>query len=293
MKLVEPFGIKTGNELSSTYATENIGSILLSTGKITSNDVALIAAFQKQKGLRFGDAAKALGLINEDDIQKVLSYQFDFPFQEANEGNFSKELYAAYQPFSAQAEGLRNIRGQLMLRWFTGTRKFLAIVSPNRGDGRSSLAANLSLVFSQLGERTLLIDANLRQPQQHMLFKLSDGYGLSDMLAGRANSGVITGVPVFRDLSILPAGTPPPNPAELVGRNFKNCLLQLQTEFDTIIIDTPSADQGMDAQIIASAGGGALMLARQQHTRFDDALSLKTTLQETGCQCLGAILTDF
>ncbi len=293
MNLVEVGNIKMVGELSTMHTIDSIGSILLSTGKISSDDAERIIALQKQKGLRFGDAAKALGLIDENDIQKALSHQFDFPFQEANKSSFNKDLYAAYQPFSSQVEELRNIRGQLMLRWFSDTRKFLSIVSPNRGEGRSSLAANLAIVFSQLGGRTLLIDADLRQPRQHTLFNLNGGYGLSDMLAGRANSGVITGVPMFRDLSILPAGTVSPNPAELIGRGFKNCLGQLQAQFDTIIIDTPSVEQGMDAQIIASAGGGALVLARQHQTRLNDVQSLKATLEETGCLCLGAVLTDF
>ena len=113
-----------------------------------------------------------MNLISEEDIQQALSQQFDFSFLANANVDFSDELIAAYQPFGEQAEVLRGIRSQLMLRWFNNTRKTLAITSPDNGEGRSYFAANLAIVFSQLGERTLLVDADLRQPRQHQLFKI-------------------------------------------------------------------------------------------------------------------------
>jgi protein-tyrosine kinase len=185
------------------------------------------------------------------------------------------------------------VRGQLMLRWFIDVHKTLALVGPSRNEGRSYLAANLAIVFSQLGKRTLLIDADLRQPRQHALFKLQGDYGLSDVLAGRADLRVVTRTTVFPDLSVLPAGTVPPNPVELISRGFKNCLQQLQIEFDVILIDTPPSEQGIDAQIITSLCGGALLVVRQDKTKLNDLQLLKEALQDTRSQCLGAVLTNF
>lgn len=284
---------KISNNIIKIENTASMGDLLLDAGKITARDAECIIALQKQNGMLFGDAAKALGLINDDDIQKALSYQFDFPFLSTTEESFSPELVAAYRPMSAQVEALRAVRGQLMLRWFTDVHKTLTLISPSRGEGRSLMAANLAIVFSQLGERTLLIDADLRQPRQHTLFKLQSIYGLADVLAGRADLTAITRIPAFRDLSILPAGTVPPNPVELISRNLKKCLQQLQTQFDVILIDTPSAELGIDAQIISSNCGGALLVARQHKTRINDLQMLKDALQETGSQCLGVVLTDF
>jgi protein-tyrosine kinase len=281
------------NEMAKAEKPNSLGALLLAAGKITANDRDRIMALQKQKGMRFGDAAKALGLVTENDIQKALSNQFNFPFLTTYEESFSKELIAAYQPFSAQVEALRAVRGQLMLRWFMDVHKTLAVVSPGHGEGRSYMAANLAIVFSQLGEHTLLIDADLRQPRQHSLFKLPSGYGLSDVLAGRADLDVVTRIPVFRDLSILPAGTLSPNPVELISRGFRRCLQQLQTQFDIILIDTPPAEQSIDAQIIAPNCGGALLVARQHKTRLDDLQLLREALQDTGSHCLGAVVTDF
>lgn len=280
-------------KMVKTESPISMGALFLDAGKISVGDAERIIALQKQKGIRFGEAAKALGLITDDDIQAALSQQFDFPFLAASEENFSRELIAAYQPFSAQVEALRALRGQLMLRWFLDAHKTLALVSPRQGEGRSNIAANLAIVFSQLGERTLLIDADLRQPQQHALFKLHNVYGLSDVLAGRADLTGVTRIPGFRDLSVLPAGTVPPNPVELISRGLKTCLHQLRSQFDVILIDTPSAEQGIDAQIIASHCGGALLVARQHKTRLNDLQRLKEALQDTGSQCVGAVLTDF
>lgn len=280
-------------EIAKSENNASLGALLLDAGKINVNDAERIIILQKQQGMRFGDAAKALGLINDDDIQRALSNQFDFPFLAANEEHFSQELIAAYQPFSAQVEALRAVRGQLMLRWFIDAHKTLAVVSPRHGEGRSYMAANLAVVFSQLGERTLLIDADLRQPRQHTLFKLQGGYGLSDVLVGRADLTVVTRIPGFRDLSILSAGTVPPNPAELISRGLKNCLRQLQTQFDVILIDTPAAEEGIDAHMIAVICGGTLLVARQDKTRLNELQVLKDVLQDTGSQCLGAVLTDF
>ena len=102
------------------------------------------------------------------------------------QGNYSEELVAAYQPFSQQVEALRALRSQLMMRWFNETNKSLAVVTANAGEGGSYLASNLAVMFSQLGERTLLIDANMRNPRQHIIFNLKENRGLSDILAGRA-----------------------------------------------------------------------------------------------------------
>ena len=89
----------------------------------------------------------------------------------------------------------------------------LTIVGAERGEGRTYLAANLAIVFSQLGERTLLVDADLREPRQHFLFHLENQVGFSTLLAGRSREEAIVRIPDLAGLSVLPAGPTPPNPA--------------------------------------------------------------------------------
>jgi len=190
---------------------------------------------------------------------------------------------------------LRALRSQLMLRWFDAQaeRKTLAIVSPGGGEGRSFIAANLAIVFSQLGERTLLIDADLRTPSQHELFKLGNGAGLSGLLAGRANTDAVISVPGLIGLSVLPAGAVPPNPQELLGRQlFGDTLRTLSRDFDVVIIDTPAASDYADAQTVAVRAGAALIVARKDQTSLPDFTELAHRLQQSGAALVGSVLSD-
>src|SRR5262249_10616912 len=142
----------------------------------------------------------------------------------------------------------------------------LAVVSPCRGEGRSYLAANLAVVFSQLGERTLLIDADMRTPRQHVMFNLENRAGLSTILSGRADMQVIEHIVPLLDLSIMPSGPVPPNPQELLGRPlFRKLLADVAQEFDIVILDPPAGNANADAQTVAARAGGALMVARRHH----------------------------
>lgn len=280
---------------SSSVRKFSIGKILLDMGKITPAEAERILRLQKESGLRFGDAALKLGLITETDIQLVLAQQFDYPYLQPGQGNHPPELVVAYQPFGAQVEIFRAIRSQLMLRWFASDHKSLAIVSFNPSDGLSLFTANLAIVFSQLGERTLLIDANLRSPQQHEIFNLRNKSGLSDVLAGRANIfEVISKIESFIDLSVLPAGTLPPNPLELLNRStFDELNNQLSNHFDVILYDTLAFSNGVDALAIAARTGGALVVAHKNSARLSDMQIMGEQLKYCGTEVVGSVLIDF
>ena len=280
---------------SSSLRKFSIGHILLDMGKITPVEAERVLRLQKESGLRFGDAALKLGLITEADIQLVLAQQFDYPYLLPGQGNNPAELVVAYQPFGSQVEVFRAVRSQLMLRWFTSGRKALAIVSYNPDDGVSLFAANLAVVFSQLGERTLLIDANLRAPQQHKIFNLRNKQGLSDVLADRANIfEVISKIESFVDLSVLPAGTTPPNPLELLNRNsFDELNDELARQFDVILYDTLAFSNGVDALAIAARTEGVLMVAHKNNSRLSDINAMSEQLKSSGSEIVGSVLIDF
>ena len=273
----------------------NLGAILVDSGRLKLADVERILRFQKEQGLRFGDAALKLKLVNEQDIQHALSKQFSYSYLHPGEGGFSNDLIAAYTPFSHQVEALRALRSQLMLRWFSEGKKILAIVSPDFQEGRSYLTANLAVIFSQLGERTLLIDANLRNPRQHSIFNLPRGSGLTSVLSGRsAAQDVIARIPFFTDLSVLAADPVPPNPLELLGRpEFSRLLADLGQRYDVILIDTPAGTIYSDATTIASRVGGALMVTRKDRTRLDAVKSLSAQLSSSGVHVIGSVLNKY
>lgn len=272
----------------------SIGTLLLEAGKLTPESAEHVAALQQEEGIRFGEAAQRLGLVNEADIQQVLARQFDYPYVQAGEKQFSPKLVAAFQPFSRQVEMLRAVRSQLMMRWFGRGRKALAIVGAGPGDGASLFAANLAVVFSQLGERTLLVDANLRHPAQHAIFDLAGRSGLSDMLAGRASMDAVAPVDGFVSLSVLPAGTQPPNPAELLARHaFTGLNAQLELAHDIVLYDTPDLVTASDALPVIARAKGVLLVVRKNQTSLYDVAAVGEQAAQAGAEVVGSVLVDF
>jgi receptor protein-tyrosine kinase len=276
-------------------ADRSIGAILVDSGRLQIEDVERILQFQKEQDLRFGEAGMQLGLLTEQDVLYALSLQFDYPFLSGPNRPVSDEVIAAYRPFSAEGERLRALRSQLQLRWFDegGKRTALAITGTRRGEGRSHLAANLAVTFAQAGERTLLIDGDLRASRQHRLFKLENQVGLSNLLVGRMQDQVVKFVTGIPGLAILPAGPTPPNPAELLGRSaFDRILEQSMSTFDIVLIDTPAMEHGADATLLARFAGAAVALARTNITRTGEFQDWVDHLEDSGVKVVGSVLVD-
>jgi len=277
-------------------ADRSIGAILIDAGRLAAQDAERILNFQKQSELRFGEAGIELGLITESDVLYALSMQFDYPYLQPGPNQpMSSEVVAAYRPFSPEGEALRALRSQLQLRWFSerGTKSSLAVVGTSRGEGRSYLAANLAVTFAQLGERTLLIDADLRLPRQHKLFKIENQTGLSNLLAGRMQDQVVTFVHGIPGLAILPSGPTPPNPAELLSRPaLTRILQQSMSTFDVVLVDTPAITCGTDAMMLARTAGAALIVARTNTTRMADFSEAVGAMAGAGVDVVGSVLVD-
>ena len=279
-------------------ATRTLGAILVDSGQLTAEDAERVLHYQKQHRLRFGEAAVRLGLMNEADIQFALSRQFAYAYLRKLPGDtrsLSDELVAAYQPFSSRVEQLRAIRSQLMLRWFDRAeeRQVLTIVGAERGEGRTYLAANLAVVFAQLGERTLLVDADMRTPRQHFVFSLENRIGLSTLLAGRLREEAVVRIPDLAGLSILPAGPTPPNPLELLNRlNLEEFMLGVRGIYDVVIVDTPAMSMGEDAAMIAVKTGAALAVARSGATHVAAFTDMVQGLTDAGVAIVGSVLNE-
>jgi len=275
----------------------SIGAILVDSGKLSTENAERILRLQRERGMRFGDAAIQLGLLTQSDIDQALSRQFDYPYLLKGESKVNEKVIAAYNPFSKQVEALRALRSQLMVRWFDidGKHKALSIVSPEGGEGRSFIASNLAVVFSQLGERTLLVDADMRSPCQHELFGLDNRNGLSGVIAGRcAAADAIQRVPALLDLSVLPAGPTPPNPQELLGRpNFTQLLGDLAQEFDIILVDTPAGSEYADGHTISARTGASLVVVRTNVTHISAVRTLTDNLASSHVAVVGSVVNEF
>lgn len=270
-----------------------IGEILVASGVLKESDLPKILQAQRKRGLRFGEAAVALKYVTERDLRRALARQCEFPFVAPGESALSPMLAAAYEPFSKYTEELRTLRSQLLMRWFGSHGAALAVVSPRSGDGCSTLAGNLALVFAQLGERTLLIDANMRNPAQYNLFGLNGNEGLAEVLNGRiAIEDALHRIAHFENLYVLPAGNPPPNPQELLSRlTFTELLEELSARFDAMLLDTPPALDFADAQIVAARAGACLVGTRRHSTTLADVARVKSQLNPNVTNMLGAVIS--
>ena len=276
-----------------------IGSILRDLRSLSADQVEKVLVHQREKSLRFGEAAVALGFVSSDDVMYALSQQFHYPYAPDDQRKLHSDVVVLNRPFSPQAESFRGFRSQLSARVNGGpelsVRRALCVVSPLSGDGRSYFAANIAASFAQLGSRTLLLDADMRRPRQHELFMLGQRtVGLSSILSGRAESQVIHQVPGVPSLFVMPVGVVPPNPLELVERPAFGLLIrELLGKFDHVIVDTPAAVHGSDCSVIAARCGAAMVIARRNKSRVRDMEDLIGTIADGPAQVVGAVLNEF
>jgi protein-tyrosine kinase len=285
-------------DANESVLSRSIGDLIQSARQLSDEQIESIVAYQRQHRVRFGEAAQALRLASADDVLWALSQQFHYPYpHSASAGTSDAELVVAANPFSSEAETFRELRSQLLMGVLgpTEPRRALAVISPDIGDGKTYVAANVAVALSQLGERTLLVDADMRTPRMYALFDLpQDVYdsGLSGLLAGRAGK-VIRAVPDLPSLYLLPSGAIPPNPLELVQRAAFSLLLQeLLAKFDHVVVDTPANQHGADARVIASRCGAALVIGRKHRSRMDAMHALVQSLAGTTVKLAGVVLND-
>ncbi len=270
-----------------------IGELMRATCAFTDEEVERIAAYKRSSGLRFGEAAVALRLAQREDVLIALAQQFQYPIGFL-EPDINAELIAAAHPFSEQADAFRELRTRLLERLEEGARDAIAVVSPDAGDGKSYLAANLAIAFSQLGERTLLIDADIRTPRQHTLLDVENSVGFTSVLAGLCDAAAaIRPASLLPDLYLMPAGPVPPNPLELLRRRrFGALVQQMMREFTHVVIDTPAAVRGADSRVIAGRCGACLVVGRRGRSRLAPLEGLIDALGRAHVEIAGVVMNE-
>ena len=275
-----------------------IGALLDANAALGVEKVQQILEFARTKGMRFGAAAVALGMVSQDQVLHALSEQFGYAFASEERRKLMPELVGLNQPFSMLAESFREIRSQLMAQLYTKNagqpRRALAVVSPASGEGKTFFSANIAVSLAQVGGRTLLIDADLRGPRQHEVFRLENRTGLSSVLAGHVAADVIQAVPDVANLFVMPAGIAPPNPLELFERPVFGMLIrELCSKFDHVVVDTPAMMFGADARVIAAHCDAALVVARKDQSRHASLQQLVAALSQSPARIAGVILNEY
>ena len=203
-------------------------------------------------------------------------------------------LIMAHDPRDPRCEKIRALRTELLLRRESPDRAdIVALLSPCAGEGRSLLAAELAIAFAQTGRPTLLVDADLRRPQQHLLFGTDNRQGLSQAIQAGVDPYLhaVQGLP---RMSVLTAGAVPSNPLELLSSSgFASMIEDWRDSFEFVVIDTAPVMQFSDGLAVANFVGRVLTLSRAQHTPYKDMQDMLRRLAATRSQILGAVISHF
>ena len=274
-----------------------IGEIIKDTRNLSAEQVKDILEYQQQHNVRFGEAAVALGFATDDDVLYALAKQFNYPYGTPERRKSNHELVVLNQPFSPPAEAIRSIRTQILIasdtKDGTNVANTYAITSPNSGDGKTFVAANLAISLAQMGNKTLLIDANLRSPRLHSVFEVENKLGLSWILANRRVEQAIKPVVDVANMYLLTAGTQPPNPVELLEtETFSLFVREVSKKFTYVVIDTPPYDLGMDCVIAAAKCKNSVIVCKKDATSTDQARRLSENLKVAQSNRIGIIFND-
>jgi chain length determinant protein tyrosine kinase EpsG len=275
--------------------TKSIGELIQDARNLSADDLDRIGRYQRENDMRFGEAAIALGLADTEDVLQALAQQFKYAYADEETRKAAPELVMLNQPFGHQAEAFRAIRSQILMRTQgeKGTRRPLAVVSHDTGDGKTFFCANLAVALAQLGGKVVVIDADMRGARLDQVFGVPGGVGLSGVLSGRGGKGVVKSVPGIPNLYVIPVGVQPPNPLELVeGPSFGMLLREVSIKFDHVIVDTPAGCFGSDGVVIASRCGSALVISRKDANKVARLQELVGSLQAGQVRLAGVIMNE-
>ena len=290
--------------------------VLLARFRLTSEAADTVYQLMDSGSLSFSEAALHLGFVTREQVDDALAWA-QRKSRSENEGLIETAmrriaadrqvvphqgekvkpgplLILAHDADNPRSEKIRALRTELLLLSDNSSgANTVALLSACPGEGRSQLAAELAISFSQLGRRALLVDADLRQPKQHSLFGSSNLAGLAEAIA-RNQKPMFHPVDGLPQLSLLTSGIIPPNPLELLsdGR-FAKLLQDWRKSFDFVVLDTPPVRSYADGLAVATLAGKVLVISRGQRTSFKDTRDLLRRLGTTQSQILGAVINYF
>ncbi|HOO57056.1 MAG TPA: polysaccharide biosynthesis tyrosine autokinase [bacterium] len=248
---------------------------------------------------RFGHSGKQKKLL---PAKKLTSTEGDY--------NRNKALPTIFDPSSAAAEAYRHLRTNLQFDRIKEKKKVYMISSSGSQEGKSVTLSNLSVTLAQSGQRTLLISCNLRRPSIFKIFGISRKPGLTDVLVGSCEleeavhtfADIVVGdldweaalkLPGIDNLSILPAGTLPPNPAELLDSHQLTELIErVKDEYDIILVDAPPTLPVTDSLILGPKADGVLLVYQLGHLPRRALIRAKNLLDGLGIKVVGIVLND-
>jgi capsular exopolysaccharide synthesis family protein len=203
----------------------------------------------------------------------------------------SRDLVTVHDPSGAASEAYRMLRTNLFYALIDSPPKIIVLTSANVGEGKSTTAANLGVALVQVDKKVLLLDCDLRHPRLHSMFGVSNTSGLVDILAG-ARTEEVWREPI-PGLKLVCAGSPPPNPAELLSsRRSAEFLAEMRRRFDYVLVDAPPVGIS-DSAVLAVHGDGVLLVLDSQRTRKGPLRHAIRVLRGVGANILGTVMNNF
>jgi succinoglycan biosynthesis transport protein ExoP len=202
------------------------------------------------------------------------------------------ELVTQVRPQSQMAESYRALRTSLLLSSLGSPPKVVMVTSALPQEGKTTTSINTAVVLAQKGVRVLLIDADMRRPSIHKTLGMGPHSGLSNVLTGSTPlDQAITSTTVLPNLFVLPAGTPPPNPAELLASaEMRNVLAQLREQYDHIVIDTPPSLSVTDAVVLSPRADAVILVIRSGQTTKQALRRSRDVLMQVSAKVVGVLL---
>lgn len=205
------------------------------------------------------------------------------------------KLFTVSEPSSVITEQIKTIRTNISFSQEAQDLRTIMITSATASEGKSTITANLAVEFAQAGKNVVLIDADLRRSTVAKTFHLRDANrGLTNYLVKQADNVMdVVHSTEIANLSIIPSGPTPPNPAELIGSPLMGEMLtELKAHFDLIIVDAPPILPVTDGQILSNLVDGVVLVVRQNHTTKAAVKDMKTALENASANILGVVLND-
>lgn len=190
-------------------------------------------------------------------------------------------------------EAYKTIRTNLLFALAPCDNKIVVISSAEPNAGKSTVSCNLAITMAQTGARVLLIDADMRKPSQHKTFRVRKANGLSRILSGQLSEEECICREVARGLDLIPSGSIPPNPSELLGSEAMSDLLdRLSVQYDYIFIDTPPLGVVADSLVLCNISAGTILVTRQRQTTYQELGAAIKSVQDVEGNLLGVVISD-
>jgi succinoglycan biosynthesis transport protein ExoP len=236
---------------------------------------------------------KRLGLPVVGHIPPIrIDLPMDNPALKGIEPDIEPVVVSHLRPKSIEAEAYRGVRTQLYFSTQGAGHQVIQVTSPNPGDGKSTLAANLAVSIAQSGKRVVLMDCDFRKPRVHKIFHIEKpDVGLASVISGDTDLAAAIRTSVVENLFILPCGPRPQNPAELLtSPEFQDVIDKLRAQFDFVIIDTPPVLAVSDPAVVAPRVDGVLLVFRMTKKARPTAERAREQLAALGANVLGVIV---